>query len=250
MAKSIKRAFLDFLYRSPCYPSMFFFPNPFKALEMRALLRDVQFSSNDVALDVGSGLGIQTSVLARRVKKIIGIDVSENAIARAQSELHLMTGKGDVEYRCTSIEEAGFEDTSFDKVFSICVLEHIPDHLSVLRHCYRVLKPGGHIAFSIDSLATITDSAALAFHKERYAVCQYFTPEQVVRDFQSVGFRNVNVRPVCGSRLSARWFTQGIRTEFRYRFIEGLWKSWILRFAEWIAGQPIRGIYLIVHADK
>ncbi|MCO5060600.1 MAG: methyltransferase domain-containing protein [Kiritimatiellae bacterium] len=237
-------------YRSPLYPSIFFSPNPFKALELNALLRKVDFKPGDVGLDVGSGLGVQTSVLATHMRKVIGIDVSENAVRRAQSEQHLLAGKGDVDYRCTSIEAAGLPDNSFDKVFSICVLEHIPDHLSVLRHCYRVLKPGGQLAFSVDRLATIEDSEAVAFRRQRYEVSRYFNADEIKRDFESVGFRNVQVAPLGVSPLAARWFTDGIRHEFRYRFSEAWWKYHVLKWAERFSPQKDRGIYLIVRADK
>ena len=44
-----------------------------------------------------------------------------------------------------------FADSSFDVVFSNCVLEHIEELDAVLFHVRRVLKPGGRFAFTVPS---------------------------------------------------------------------------------------------------
>lgn len=240
---------MDGLYRSSFYPSIHFFANPFKTLELRALFKPVAFNRHDMALDIGSGLGLQTSIIATRVGRVIGIDVSDNAVNRAKSEQYLMQGRGEVEFLCASIEEAGFADNSFDKIFSICVLEHIPDYQSVIRHCHRVLKPGGKMAFSIDSLATVNPEA-VARHKERYAVCRYFQKEEIKKDFEAAGFNNVIVKPLAVSRLAARWFAEGIEREFIYRYSEAWFKFQILRVVEFFTPRRDKGIYLLVWASK
>lgn len=45
-----------------------------------------------------------------------------------------------------------FADNTFDRIFSICVIEHLtsPDRQSLMRELGRVLKPGGIAAFSTD----------------------------------------------------------------------------------------------------
>lgn len=247
---SARTRMLDALYRSRFYPHIYFFRNPFKTLEFRALLDGVDFKPGDVALDVGSGLGLQTNILGRHVARIVGIDPSENAVNRAKSEQHLVEGRIRSEFRCATIEEARFPDASFDKVFSICVLEHIPDFRSVLRECHRVLKPGGQLAFSVDSLATIADAAIVEQHRQRYAVCRYFEADELRREFEAAGFHEVRIRPLAVSRLAARWFADGVRRDFAYRYSEAWWRAKVLGFAEALAADRSKGIYLIVHARK
>lgn len=246
----MKRNVVDGLIRSGLVSRDYLIPNPFKVLEWRALLRPVALQPADVVLDVGCGRGLQTALLALRTQKVIGIDVSEDAIRRARSDRPFLPGGAKVEFRCTAVENAGFPADTFDKVISLCVLEHIPDHVSVLRHCHRVLKPGGQIAFSVDSLATLSDPSVIEEHRVRYAVCRYFEPEGIRSDFEAAGFRQVHVRPVGISDLAARWFVRGIQKEFRYRYGESWWKYQVLRWAETCSGPAKAGLYLAVNAVK
>lgn len=250
MLRKLKRRALDALYRSRFYPNIFFFPNPFKTLELRALLQGLPLRKDAYALDLGSGLGIQTNILGRHVGRILGIDPQKDAVDRANSERYLVEGRIDSEFRCTTIEDAGLADDSFDFVFSICVLEHIPDDLSALKECHRVMKPGGWLAFSIDSLATIEDAAAKAYHKERYLVQRYYTPEAARNLFAEAGFRDIQIYSAVVSKYAARLFTKDVTHDFGYRYLQGLWLSFRLWLADCFTRDKSQGIYLVVHARK
>lgn len=246
----LKKKLFDVLYASPVYPNIYFFGSPFKVIEWQAMMDEAKLNRTDRVLDIGSGHGLQTGIMARHAASVVGIDISANAVNRAKSEQSLLDPSGRVDFRCTSIENAGFESGEFDKVMSVCVLEHIPDYRSVLREAYRVLKPGGRLVFSVDSLATIRDQGLLSMHRERYAVCRYFTAEQLNDDFNSAAFVNVRIRPLARSRLAAAWFGDAIRRDFRLRYFESWWKCQVLKLIELFTSRNKDGIYLLVTAEK
>jgi SAM-dependent methyltransferase len=51
--------------------------------------------------------------------------------------------------RNESITKLSFADESFDFVLSFDVFEHIPEYEKALRECFRVLKPGGKLLFTV-----------------------------------------------------------------------------------------------------
>lgn len=162
----MKRHLLNLLYRSPFYPGTFFLRNPFKKIEMKSLLRGLPLHDKTTALDVGCGHGLQTNIIGRKGGRILGIDPHQNSIDWAISEQVRVRERIQSSFRCATIQDADLADGSFDFVFSVCVLEHIPDDLDTLKHCHRVLKPGGWCCFSIDALSSIHDEEVVGHHKE------------------------------------------------------------------------------------
>lgn len=111
---------------------------------------------SDSVLDIGCGVGRMTRPLASRAGRVIGLDVSEEMLARARElnpqldNVEWMRGDG------TSL--AGIEEASLDGCFSIVVFQHIPDPaltLGYVREIGRVLKPGGWAAIQVSNDPTI-----------------------------------------------------------------------------------------------
>lgn len=90
-------------------------------------------------LDVGCGVGQYQSLLEGRSGRNVGIDVSQASIDRAASQ------NPKAEYNHYDGQRMPFEDATFDVVFAVCVMHHVPvdmwDHF--VREMYRVTKPGG-----------------------------------------------------------------------------------------------------------
>lgn len=51
--------------------------------------------------------------------------------------------------RNEDITRLTFPDAAFDHILSFDVLEHVPDYMAGLRECWRCLKPGGTLLFSV-----------------------------------------------------------------------------------------------------
>ena len=97
----------------------------------------------------------------------------------------------------TRLEEANFEKEFFDKIISLCVLEHIPNYLEVLKESYRILKNEGQFLISVDSLELITDEKLLKFHSKKYSVAQYFNINKLKTILQEIGFRKRIIYSIC-----------------------------------------------------
>jgi SAM-dependent methyltransferase len=92
-------------------------------------------------LDVGCGLGNDLSRFARGGAEVVGIDLSEKAVALSrenfaqrglQGEFHVMNG-----------EALDFPDASFDLVYCHTVLHFTPDPERMVCEIHRVLRDGG-----------------------------------------------------------------------------------------------------------
>lgn len=94
-------------------------------------------------LDLGcltGGRGIAWAELYQ-TKHLIGVDVDETYIAAARQFAEIKNLSA--EYRTVRGEAIPLEDNSVDAVLSFDVFEHVQNPESVLKECYRVLKPRG-----------------------------------------------------------------------------------------------------------
>ncbi len=98
-------------------------------------------------LDVGCGGGILSEALAAAGADTTGIDMAESSLQVAR--LHLLESGHQVTYRLASAEALASETTEeYDIITCMELLEHVPDPLSVIQSCARLLRPGGHLFLS------------------------------------------------------------------------------------------------------
>ncbi|MDJ0715400.1 MAG: bifunctional 2-polyprenyl-6-hydroxyphenol methylase/3-demethylubiquinol 3-O-methyltransferase UbiG [Prochloraceae cyanobacterium] len=96
-------------------------------------------------LDVGCGGGFTCEFLAARGAIVSGIDQSQNCIAKARE--HAQKNSLTIEYKNSESENLPYEDSSFDAVICVDVLEHVSDLKQSILEIDRVLKPGGFFGF-------------------------------------------------------------------------------------------------------
>jgi 2-polyprenyl-3-methyl-5-hydroxy-6-metoxy-1,4-benzoquinol methylase len=102
----------------------------------------------DVCLDLGCGDGAYLYRLSRRCKVVIGIDADYDAIRLARQKL---AEHGAANCRCFQLPLSKVNPVSvrrarkFDVVYSMDVLEHLPDPDELLRVSVRMAKPDGTI---------------------------------------------------------------------------------------------------------
>ena len=91
-------------------------------------------------LDVGCGTGRWSKYLSKKVRAIEAIDPSHAVLSAAA----LLQDEENVRISQASADNMPFPDNSFDLVFSLGVLHHIPDTKTAMRKCVEKVKPGGY----------------------------------------------------------------------------------------------------------
>ena len=96
-------------------------------------------------LEYGCAMGWGSIGLAKSVKHITGIDISDVAIAQALAEA-ARRGLNNVIFEVDNAEDMKLRTASFDLVFGSGILHHLALEVS-LKEIRRVLRPGGKAIF-------------------------------------------------------------------------------------------------------
>jgi 2-polyprenyl-3-methyl-5-hydroxy-6-metoxy-1,4-benzoquinol methylase len=122
-------------------------PLPLHRREARLVVRDLRYlGPTSRLLDVGCGNG-QFLVEAQSVGwDAVGID-NDSAIAEAARDRGL-------QIRVGSLDELRLPDASFDAITMAHVLEHVPEPMSLLAECRRLLKTTGRLWIATPNLAS------------------------------------------------------------------------------------------------
>jgi ubiquinone/menaquinone biosynthesis C-methylase UbiE len=119
-------------------------------------------------LDLACGEGYGAALLARRAARVLGVDVSSDAVEHAKRAYAKLPNAEFKVGSCTAIP-AG--DATMDVAISFETLEHIAEQEQFVAELARVLKPGGVLVVSCPNKAEYTDKRGTRneFHvKELY----------------------------------------------------------------------------------
>ena len=147
-----------------------------------ALLEIVGEDFDGELLDIGTGTGRILEVLASRVSRGVGIDMSSDMLSVARTNLertdlkHIHVRKGDM-------YQLPLEDDSFDLAILHMVLHYSDNPAEAIQEASRVLRPDGRLI--------VVDFAA---HAEEYLRSDYqhhrlgFTDNEIHQCFENAGF--------------------------------------------------------------
>jgi arsenite methyltransferase len=171
-------------------------------LRRRQLVRDaLQCSAGQRVIDVGCGPGFYVAELREAVGPqggIVGVDTSPAMLAVAARR---SAGCGWVEFREAPATALPVESGSFDRAFSVQVLEYVADVPVALAELHRVLRPGGR------AVVWDVDWSTLSWHSrdpERMArvlrawdrhLAHPALPRTLAPALRAAGFTDVRVEP-------------------------------------------------------
>jgi SAM-dependent methyltransferase len=116
-------------------------------------------------LDAGCGVGYGSAFLGRTAQRVLGVDLSPEAIAYAQGRYR----SENVEFEVMDLAALELPDASFDVVCAFETIEHVPDRDAVLHELARVLRQDGALLVSTPQVRQTTESPANPFHYVEYA---------------------------------------------------------------------------------
>lgn len=104
------------------------------------------FSPQDVVLDAGCGSGNISFYLAKKVKRVVGLDINQEAINFAQKYAQKNKFKN-LSFRRADLRKTPYKKDSFDKIILFEVVEHLnfKNYQKVIAEMYRLLKLGGYL---------------------------------------------------------------------------------------------------------
>jgi ubiquinone/menaquinone biosynthesis C-methylase UbiE len=128
----------------------------------------LEYVKDKVVLDIASGEGYGTNLLAQKATFVYGVDISPDAIAYSKNKYK----KPNMKFVEGSAAQIPLEDSSVDVVVSFETIEHHDKHNEMMREFKRVLRPEGVVVISSPDKKYYTDITGFnnPFHvKELYS---------------------------------------------------------------------------------
>lgn len=118
-------------------------------------------------LDVASGEGYGSGLIAGVARTILGVDISGEAVSRAKAKYRMAS----LDFIEGSASDLPLESSVMDVVVSFETIEHHEDHAEMMAEIKRVLRPGGVLIISSPDKLNYADlpNTSNPFHvKELY----------------------------------------------------------------------------------
>jgi len=149
-------------------------------------------------LDLGSGEGFGSAILAAEAKTVQGVDIDEPTVSHSQLNYVV----ANLDFRVGSaLGLDAFAENTFDVVVAFEVLEHVLEQERVLEEIDRVLAPDGLLIISTPDRRMYSESTG---HNNPFHERELSEPE--FRALLGERFSHVALwgqRTMCGSRLDA-----------------------------------------------
>lgn len=220
-------------------------------------------------LDIGCGWGEFAEAFGEKID--MGIDIAPRDLYAAAK------GKMYKNLTFADARDLPFADNSYSSIFSISTFEHIPNPTKLLSEMFRVLKPGGTLAVTMETedvdkntfyrpllkkvgLTGFSNWLTWAYNTKFHR--HNLPPKgKWIKDIESAGFKIVSVKDIISPKITklydlfilTSWPSQlfrpfiGRRKVFRPKFIENLL---VKTFLKYIEKKEVVGTNLFIVATK
>lgn len=127
-------------------------------------------AQDKLVLDIASGEGYGSNILAQTAKHVIGVDIDSEIVEHAKRRYT----RPNLEYRLGAAHQIPVSDASIELVVSYETLEHHDQHEQMYAEIKRVLAPGGLLIISTPDKQHFED---LSGHRNDYHVKELYKSE-------------------------------------------------------------------------
>lgn len=149
----------------------------------------------EVVLDLGCGAGLDLLLAAREVGpagRVVGVDLVEEMLSLARTYAE-QAGAHNVELRLGAIERLPLLDGEVDVVIANGTVSLAEDKRALFAEVFRVLRPGGRIAFADFVLRDGLDEARRGQAREQAGCTGALAASEYARELRRAGFLNPTV---------------------------------------------------------
>ena len=157
------------------------------------------FNKNDLVLDVGTGTGVIAHSLSPLVKKVIGIDISQDMLN------HSKWKNSNKYFLNQDIRDPFFNEGLYDKITARMVFHHVIDKTQdAMDECYRIGKKGGKMILieGVPIVPEVKEEYAEMFKLKEERLT--FLEEDLTTLMKNSGYKNIKVQPYVMENFSVK----------------------------------------------
>lgn len=166
------------------------------------LAESLNLPTNSLVLDAGCGEGNVAINLAEKYGlRIYGVDLLDFAVNKAISKSKELILQNKVKFKIGDYTKLDFPDKTFDGIYTMETLVHVPNYKKALKEFYRVLKPNGKLVlfeYSMASRKKFTPKelkiADMVNEESGMHSLPYFVHGKFPQILKNAGFENVVIK--------------------------------------------------------